>query len=151
MKIIIDRKNLKENPAQFMRRAGYGFIQDRRRGTESFARRITREHYPRFHVYIKDERDKVIFDMHLDQKRATYAGAHAHNAEYDGPVVEREINRLKQMLNFQGRENKKETNDIKDISSLEERIGNRDIFNKNNDLERMVEKKKKSWFRKIFG
>jgi len=54
-------------------------------------------------------------------------------------------------LNFQGRENKKETNDIKDISSLEERIGNRDIFNKNNDLERMVEKKKKSWFRKIFG
>ena len=135
MKIIVKRENLKENPAQFMRRAGYGFIQDRRRGTESFARRITREHYPRFHVYIKDERDKVVFDMHLDQKRATYAGAHAHNAEYDGPVVEGEIRRLKGLLGIQhekrGTRKVKhvtQNSNISNISSAEERIGNRNIL-----------------------
>ena len=58
MKIIVDRNNLKENPAQFLRQSGYGFIQDRRTGNESFARRTGRDHYPRFHVYIK-EQDKL--------------------------------------------------------------------------------------------
>ena len=33
-------------------------------------------------------------DLHLDQKKPQYKGARAHNGEYDGPVVEREIARI---------------------------------------------------------
>jgi len=38
-----------------------------------------------------------MFNLHLDQKQPSYAGAHAHNAEYEGEIVEREIERLKQL------------------------------------------------------
>jgi hypothetical protein len=163
MKIIINKNSLKENPAQFLRRANYGFIQDRRRGTESFARRIGRDHYPRFHVYIKHENDRIIFDMHLDQKQASYAGAHAHNAEYGGEAVEREINRLKSLLGINdvehgthnvehkmhNTERGTQNNTIKDISSAEDKIGNRDIMDKIN--EPGIKEEKKSWFKKIFN
>lgn len=85
-------------PVQVLRLAGYGFIIDRQRGKESFVRRLTRDHYPRLHMYIKDEGDRVIFDLHLDQKQASYSGHHMHNAEYEGEVVEREVARLKQII-----------------------------------------------------
>ncbi len=129
MKIIVDRNNLKENPAQFLRQSGYGFIQDRRTGNESFARRTGRDHYPRFHVYVKSKNDRVIFDMHLDQKRASYEGAHAHNAEYGGPVVEGEIARLKRLLDLSSEKNNNiKKSDIKNIPSAEDRLGNRNIL-----------------------
>lgn len=155
MKIIVDRNNLVENPTQFLRRAGYGFIEDRRRGTESFARRVGREHYPRFHIYIKEAGNKIIFDMHLDQKRASYAGAHAHNAEYGGVVVEEEIERLKKSLGTQnikhiGHKVKHGTqnNTIKNIPSAEDKIGNRNVLDDEDISDKLV--KKKRWFWKIF-
>ncbi len=164
MKIIVNRDNLRENPAQFLRRAGYGFIVDRRRGTESFARRIGRGHYPRFHVYIKEAGDRIIFDMHLDQKQASYEGAHAHNAEYDGAPVEGEIDRLKGLLGIGSMESfdlaqdrrgthkvkhKTQNSNISDIPSAEKKIGNRDVFGENNNLDKQEEKK--GWFKKIFN
>ena len=81
-----------------MRRAGYGFIIDRKTGNETFVRNLGREHYPRFHMYIKDDEKKIEFSLHLDQKKTSYAGSHAHSAEYGGEVVEIEIERLKNML-----------------------------------------------------
>ncbi len=81
-----------------MRRAGYAHIRDRGSGSESFVRRLGSGFYPRFHIYAEEQGDKIIFNLHLDQKRPSYAAAHAHNAEYEGEVVEREIERLKSIM-----------------------------------------------------
>jgi hypothetical protein len=98
MKIEVNKKALNFNPDQFLRRAGYGFIRDSVRNKESYVRRLTREFYPRLHMYFEDLPDRVVFDLHLDQKQASYAGNHMHNAEYDGEIVEAEIERLKNLL-----------------------------------------------------
>ena len=83
------------SPEQFLRRAGYGYIRDRRTGAESFVRRLGSGFYPRLHMYFEEQNEKIIFNIHLDQKQASYEGAHMHNAEYDGEIVEAEIERIK--------------------------------------------------------
>lgn len=83
------------DPEKTILRCGYGKITDRRLGKTSFAKRFHRDFYPRFHVYIKDAENQVIFDLHLDQKRPIYEGVTAHSGEYDGEVVEREAARIK--------------------------------------------------------
>ncbi|MFH1662127.1 MAG: hypothetical protein ABIA02_03455 [Candidatus Falkowbacteria bacterium] len=98
MKLIIDKNKINMAPEQFLRGAGYAFIHDRRSGNESFVRRLGSYHYPRLHMYCKIQGEQIIFDLHLDQKQASYQGSHAHNAEYDGEVVEREIERLKKLI-----------------------------------------------------
>jgi cold shock CspA family protein len=99
MKLIVHQNQIDSHPEQFLRNAGYGFIVDRARGKESFVRRLTRDHYPRLHTYVKKEGAKIIFDIHLDQKQTSYAGSdHMHNAEYEGPVVSAEIERLKEIV-----------------------------------------------------
>ena len=87
------------SPGLFLREAGYSHITDRQSGQDSFVRRLTRDFYPRFHLYLQEEGEMLVLNLHLDQKRPIYRGApHAHNAEYDGEVVEREIERLKILL-----------------------------------------------------
>jgi hypothetical protein len=82
-----------------MRRAGYGYLQDRRHGTESFVRRLDRDLYPRFHAYVDDRGDFWQINLHLDQRAPVYKGVTAHAGEYDGEVVEREAERIKSYLN----------------------------------------------------
>jgi hypothetical protein len=99
MKLRIEKSKLAESPALFLRQAGYSYIINRQNGQESFVRRLTRDFYPRFHLYVAGEDDAIIFNLHLDQKRPIYRGApHAHNAEYEGEAVEREIDRLKELI-----------------------------------------------------
>jgi len=103
MKLSAHKKQLQEAPAIWLRRAGYVFIPEREDGQESFARRLGRDFYPRFHIYFTEAKDKdgqemVTFNLHLDQKRPGYQGFSRHNAEYDGEVVEREMARLKNLL-----------------------------------------------------
>jgi hypothetical protein len=98
MKLIIGKNQLNMNPERFLRRAGYGYIRDRRSGQESFVRRLGSGFYPRLHMYAEEKDGKIIFNLHLDQKQPSYAGSHAHNAEYEGEAVEREIERLKQFI-----------------------------------------------------
>ena len=98
MKLVISRNQISENPDQFFQRAGFARIFDNRRGQESFVRRLGNYHYPRLHVYINEAGERITFDMHLDQKQASYSGSHMHNADYDGPVVETEINRLRELV-----------------------------------------------------
>ncbi len=83
------------NAEQFLRRAGYGYIRDRRSGQESFVRRLGGGFYPRLHMYFENRGEQVIFNLHIDQKQPSYEGASAHNAEYEGEIVEAEIERLK--------------------------------------------------------
>lgn len=85
------------DPEKFIRRCGYGQHKTRT-GEVSYVKRVHGDWYPRFHVYILEEKDKVIFNLHLDQRAPVYAGATAHAGEYDGEVVEREAERIKKLL-----------------------------------------------------
>lgn len=81
----------RENINTLMRKAGYSFLND------SFVRPLGAR-YPRFHVYIKQDKDNLIFNLHLDQKRPIYKGATAHSGDYDGPVIEQEAERIREIL-----------------------------------------------------
>jgi len=97
MKILIP-KNKISNPESGIRRSGYGQVVDRRTRQVSYARRLTRNLYPRFHVYIEEAGDNWSFNLHLDQRAPIYAGVTAHSGEYDGEVVETEGGRVKNLL-----------------------------------------------------
>ncbi len=102
MKLIVSKKHLSSLPEQFLReRAAYAHIHSHHTGHDSYVRRLTRDHYPRLHMYIKDLGENVEFNLHLDQKQASYGGSHMHNAEYDGEVVAGEIARIKDLLRLQ--------------------------------------------------
>jgi len=102
MKLRVNKKQLSEAPEMWLRRAGYAFIPEREDGQASFARRLTRDFYPRFHIYfietVENGDNFVTFNLHLDQKRPGYQGFSRHNAEYEGEVVESEMDRLKSFL-----------------------------------------------------
>lgn len=144
MKLIVDRNQLNMNPEQFLRKSGYGYIRDRRRDQESFVRRLGGGFYPRLHMYTETHGDKVIFNLHLDQKQPSYGGSHMHNAEYEGEVVENEIKRLKGLVTapqfspYQGREEKGE--------NIIDNIGGNREYDKN-----AKPPEKKSWWKKLFN
>ncbi|MDD4271910.1 MAG: hypothetical protein PHF50_03860 [Patescibacteria group bacterium] len=98
MKLILDKNILDQAPENLLRQAGYAFLTDRRTGQESYVRRFGRGFYPRFHLYLEEQNSQVILNLHLDQKQASYEGAHAHNAEYEGEVVEAEMARIKNFV-----------------------------------------------------
>jgi hypothetical protein len=93
MKFLVKSIKLEE-AKNITRRFGYALIFDRRSGQESLVRRLSGEHYPRFHLYIDENNQGCIFSLHLDQKKASYEGQHMHSAEYDGDLVEGEISAL---------------------------------------------------------
>jgi len=94
MKLILNKNSLRENPVQFMRRAGYSFIRGIAGEEMSFQRPLEAGGWPRFHVYLKEDRDQVFINLHLDQKRASYEGSSAHNAEYDSQLTKTELERI---------------------------------------------------------
>lgn len=103
MRLAVPKTRLSESPALWLRRAGYAYIVDRGEGKESFVRRLSRDYYPRFHLYYEEKKapdgqDFVIFNLHLDQKKPGYAGYNRHNAEYEGEVVAEEMKRLESLL-----------------------------------------------------
>jgi hypothetical protein len=87
-------KSRLSNPTNILRRAGYSFFRDPRTGKESYVLRLQSGYYPRFHLYLKDDNDHIILDLHLDQKKPSYKGTAMHSGEYDGPVVAEELARI---------------------------------------------------------
>jgi len=103
-----------ENVYNLMRKIGYHFQRKNEEKSEFIFVRPARG-YPRFHLYLKTEgeesklssspfadareNDNLVFNLHLDQKRPIYKGAPAHSGEYEGEVVEKEEERIKQLLN----------------------------------------------------
>ncbi len=94
MKFRLPLEKLAVQPEQITRRAGYFRIFDSKSGHESFVRKITADRYPRFHLYLMEENNEVIFDLHLDQKSNLYAGQTAHNADYESDEVRAELTRV---------------------------------------------------------
>lgn len=99
MEFILNKNLLKENVYNLVRKVGYRFQEKNEKKSEMvFIRPLEREGYPRFHLYIKTEKENIIFNLHLDQKKPSYKGTAAHAAEYEGEVVEREGKRIKEIL-----------------------------------------------------
>lgn len=81
-----------------LRQCGYFENYDRHSEETSYIRSLGRGDYPRFHIYIKNSGDNLIFNIHIDQKQASYKGWTAHSGEYDSDIVLRETERIKQIL-----------------------------------------------------
>jgi hypothetical protein len=96
MKLIFSAENIGD-PEKFIRRCGYG-LHRTRTGEVSYVKRVHGDWYPRYHIYILMEKEKIIFNLHLDQRAPVYEGVTAHAGEYDGEVVEREGERIKNFV-----------------------------------------------------
>ncbi len=76
------------------RKLGYQEIQDRKTGLVSYVRTFTSDHYPRFHLYVKERNSGITFDLHLDHTRTRYSNQAAHRADYETPPVKEELTRI---------------------------------------------------------
>jgi len=85
------------SPRQLIRRCGYG-EQVTRQGKVSYTKRLGGGQYPRFHAYLDTTDSGFRINLHLDQKGACYTGTTAHSGEYDGEVVEREGERVREVV-----------------------------------------------------
>lgn len=97
-------KNLEMSVVAVARAIGYVII-DTNRNEYNLVRKLSGQNYPRFHAYVRqsfggaqDKLNSYKFSLHLDQKKPSYEGSHAHSGEYFGPVVEQESDRIKQAL-----------------------------------------------------
>lgn len=82
-----------------LRQCGYFENYDRKSEETSYIRSLGgRGNYPRFHIYIKTSGDNLIFNIHIDQKQASYKGYSAHSGEYDSEIVAREAERIRGIL-----------------------------------------------------
>lgn len=98
----IEINNFVGNLIDTLRAAGYRYDgQDPKTKEWRFYRSLSPALYPRFHIYcVFDKAAKELsFNLHLDQKAPVYEGVTAHGGDYDGPVVEKEANRLRAILN----------------------------------------------------
>ena len=98
MQIKISKSTLPQ-PERAILRAGYALHLDRNTGERSYVRRLDRDLFPRFHVYVEPAGESWSLNLHLDQRAPMYVGVTAHSGEYDGAVVEREMARIAQHIN----------------------------------------------------
>lgn len=83
--------------ANIARKIGYQL--PRQAGSElNLIRPIGGLAYPRFHLYVKENPDNFVFNLHLDQKRPVYEGQTAHSGEYDSDLVGAEKLRIQKVL-----------------------------------------------------
>lgn len=88
----------KENIPALVRKIGYNPIDKTEKGELNCVRPLAGKNYPRFHCYLKNKGDLLIFNLHLDQKRPSYAGTRAHSGDYDSEIVREESERIKKLL-----------------------------------------------------
>lgn len=91
-------RDIKDNITNVARKIGYLILEAKTPNEYNMVRKLTGQHYPRFHVYCKQAGDRFNFSLHLDQKQPSYEGSHAHSGEYFGPVVEAEKDRITVIL-----------------------------------------------------
>lgn len=87
MKFTIEN-NTGYNIPSLMRHLGYHPFRD------SYSRRLGTSHYPKFHIYIDEDGDRLTFNLHLDQKKVSYQGQVAHSGDYDGELLDQEKERI---------------------------------------------------------
>ena len=83
-----------------MRECGYRLIENPHKGGEkSYARSLDLNPYPRFHIYLDLLPQGLGINIHLDMKKPSYEGTTAHSGEYDGEIVKKELERIKNITN----------------------------------------------------
>ena len=95
MKFIAESPN--ENIVSLVRRLGY-ILKPGNSEEFNCTRPIGNMGYTRFHVFIREDNGKFIFNLHLDQKKPSYSGNRAHSGEHEGRVVEEEAERIKKII-----------------------------------------------------
>jgi len=90
---------LPDHGRNILRRFGYGELR-KWDGTISYAKRVSSANFPRYHAYIEDKPEGLQINLHVDQKEATHEGVHAHSGEYDGPLVEAEMQYFAKAIEF---------------------------------------------------
>jgi len=98
MEIVL---KIQGNIHNLMRQCGYYFErQDKEELVFIRALGNSKSGYPRFHIYLKTDSVscQIRINLHLDQKKPIYQSAAAHAGEYDGDLVEREAERIKQII-----------------------------------------------------
>ena len=97
MKFSLPKDKIKFNIREGLRHLSYfGLLIG---GETSYVRRLSRiQHYPRFHLYLNETDNQITFNLHLDQKHASYEGSSAHSGEYDGETVKAEAERIISVL-----------------------------------------------------
>ncbi len=108
---------LADHSRNILRRLGYG-EQRTRQGQISYVKRVASERFPRYHAYVEDRDNGMQINLHLDQKAATYEGTSAHGGEYEGVLVEKEMERLAQFI-----KNLKPANDSQDTTDSKSKKG----------------------------
>lgn len=94
MKILLPQ-GVSMNVRNFLRRQGYSCIMNSYNDRISFIKRLTTSNYPRFHIYVeKDISGNNYINLHLDQKKPSYAAGHAHMGEYDSEIVNLEAKKI---------------------------------------------------------
>ena len=78
-----------------VRTIGYQATYLQNEGEASVVRLLGRNDYPRFHLYLKEVNEGFSCNLHLDQKKPSYGGSHAHSGEYEGELVEEEAAHIK--------------------------------------------------------
>ena len=93
MKFNISLK--KEHLLNIMRECKYAPDgQDPKTGEFRFFRSLGGRRYPRFHIYAQQQEDTASLNIHLDQKQPSYEGSSAHSGEYEGLIIEQEVERI---------------------------------------------------------
>lgn len=80
-----------------MKKCGYSFSGKDPDGIEFNFSRPTKG-YPRYHIYLKIDKDDLIINLHFDQKKPIYKGVPAHSAEYGDKLVKEEAERIKELI-----------------------------------------------------
>lgn len=93
MKYILTKK-INQNIKVLMNRLGYHLHLDPQAQQSSYIRRLGSLYYPRFHLYLSEQHGGYVLNLHLDEKKPSYAGTHRHAGQYDGDLVEEEMKRL---------------------------------------------------------
>ncbi len=89
MEFQIAKNKISDNiDVAIMRVAGY------HRQKQGFVKPLSLAGYPRFHIYLKENKTDYIFNLHLDQKKPVYAGAKAHQGDYDSDIIKNEAERI---------------------------------------------------------
>lgn len=88
-----------DNVANIMRDVRYHYV-GQTRERMNFVRPLSQNHYPRFHIYLKQTPPSrvISFSLHLDQKQPSYKGTTAHSGEYEGKLLGEEAKRIKQIF-----------------------------------------------------
>ncbi len=90
--------NLNYNIINLMREIGYNPIAQTAEGELNCVRPLAGHDYPRFHIYLKESKDILAFNIHLDQKKPSYEGTAAHGGDYESETVKDEVNRIKEII-----------------------------------------------------